>query len=195
MSYKMPVPPSSIDKSTHAYLYQLVEALNVALEGVDTAAQSTVETTAKQSSAQTKTLENMDSLKSLIVSTANTVSSNYEVLTGDIGTINTRADSGEFDAAVLRIDSSKGTVFKNSEISTVLTVTVYHGKDVITDLDTLHAVFGSGAYLQWSWKRMSDAHFGTIVSSDSRITNGGFTFTVSPADVDTKCVFMCTLNV
>ena len=54
--------------------------------------------------------------------------------------------------------------------------------------------FGAGAYLEWRWRRVDDSDFGVISSSDSRVGAGGFTLTVSPADVDTKTVFMCVLN-
>jgi len=99
------------------------------------------------------------------------------------------------DATVLRIDSSRGTVFKNNQVSTVLSVAIYHGPDRITDTAALARVFGPGAYLQWSWQRMGEDRYGVISSDDSRIGDGGFTFTLSPADVDTKVTFMCELIV
>lgn len=99
------------------------------------------------------------------------------------------------DATVLRIDSSRGTVFKNSGVSTVLTVTIYHGSHRITDIDTLHEVFGNGAYLEWSWQRMDENTFGVISASDTRLSQSGFAFTLSPQDVDAKATFMCNLNV
>jgi len=99
------------------------------------------------------------------------------------------------DATVLRIDSSRGTVFKNNQVSTVLSVAIYHGPDRVTDTAGLARVFGPGAYLQWSWQRMGEDRYGVISSDDSRIGDGGFTFTLSPADVDTKVTFMCELIV
>lgn len=99
------------------------------------------------------------------------------------------------DATVLRIDSSRGTVFKNNQVSTVLSVAIYHGPDRITDTAALARVFGPGAYLQWRWQRMGEDRYGIISSDDSRIGDGGFTFTLSPADVDTKVTFMCELIV
>lgn len=103
--------------------------------------------------------------------------------------------SAAADAAtpVLRIDSSRGTVFKNSAVSTVLTVAIYRGGDRITDTAGLAAAFGSTAYLQWYWQRLDDETFGVISSSDSRISDGGFTFTLTPDDVDVKVTFMCEL--
>lgn len=97
------------------------------------------------------------------------------------------------DATVLRIDSSKGTVFKNNAVSTVLTVAVYHGGTRITDATTLRNVYGSSARIQWEWLRLTDEKFGIISSSDSRISDEGFTFTLSPDDVDVKVTFMCEL--
>lgn len=99
------------------------------------------------------------------------------------------------DATVLRIDSSRGTVFKNNQVSTVLSVVIYYGSQRITDIDTLKSTYGNGAYLEWSWQRMDDDRFGVISADDSRIGNGGFTFTINADDVDTKVVFMCSLNV
>ena len=94
---------------------------------------------------------------------------------------------------LLRIESSRGTVFKNNAISTVLSVVVYHGKDRITDIDKLHEVYGNTAYIQWKWQRLDEETYGIISSADSRMGNGGFSFTLSPDDVNTKVTFMCEL--
>lgn len=96
---------------------------------------------------------------------------------------------------LLRIESSRGTVFKNDQVATVLSVVLYHGKQRITDSATMKEVFGSGAYLQWYWQRLDDESFGVLSSSDSRFDDEGFTFTLSPDDVDTKVTFMCELIV
>lgn len=94
---------------------------------------------------------------------------------------------------LLRIESSRGTVFKNDQVSTVLSVVIYHGTQRITDDATMKSVFGSSAYLQWKWQRLDDNSFGVIPASDSRFGADGFTFTLSPEDVDTKITFMCEL--
>ena len=98
-------------------------------------------------------------------------------------------------STLLRLESSRGTVFKNDQVSTVLSVVIYHGKQRITDAETMHSVFGAGAYLQWKWQRLGDEDYGIISASDSRFGNDGFTFTLSPDDVDTKITFMCELIV
>ena len=97
------------------------------------------------------------------------------------------------DAVTLRIDSSRGTVFKNSDVSTVLNVVIFKGGKTITDAASMRAEFGSNAHLEWQWQRMGEATFGTILSTDSRITNEGFALSLTPSDVDTKVVFKCQL--
>lgn len=99
------------------------------------------------------------------------------------------------DAVVLNIDSSRGTTFKKNSVSTVLSVTIYYGANRITDKAGLTAAFGASAYLEWSWQGMDEDASGVILSSDSRISNDGFSFTLFPDDVDTKITFMCSLNV
>ena len=96
---------------------------------------------------------------------------------------------------LLRIESSRGTVFKNDQVATVLSVVIYHGTKRITDSSSMKSTFGSSAYLQWKWQRLDDSSFGIISSSDSRFGDNGFTFTLSPEDVDTKITFMCELIV
>ncbi len=97
------------------------------------------------------------------------------------------------DAVLLRIESSRGTVFKNDQISTVLSVVIYKGSHRITNSAEMKAVFGNGAYLQWRWLKLDDESYGIISASDPRFGNGGFTFTLSPDDVDTKVTFECKL--
>lgn len=95
---------------------------------------------------------------------------------------------------LLRIESSKGTVFKNNQMSTVLSAVIYRGSAVIRDMATLKPIMGSSAYLEWSWQHLNDETYGVISADDERIGNDGFTFTLSPDDVNTKVTFMCTLN-
>lgn len=113
---------------------------------------------------------------------------------GEKGEQGAPGESGE-DAAVLRIDSSRGTVFKNNAVATVLSAVIYYGPQRITNIDDLHAAFGPGAYLEWKWQKVNEDTFGTILTTDSRIGDNGFTFTLSPDDVDTKVTFICELIV
>lgn len=124
------------------------------------------------------------------------IAEDAEAAAGKVTELEERMDSGEFkgeDAVLLRIESSRGTVFKNDAVATVLSVVIYRGSDRITDSTTLKTAFGNAAYLQWKWQRLDDETFGVISSSDKRFGDNGFTFTLSPEDVDTKITFMCEL--
>lgn len=110
-------------------------------------------------------------------------------ITGNTGA---KGDSGE-DSVLLYLESSNGNAFKNNGISTVISAVIYTGSYRITDIDTLRSVFGNGAYLQWKWQRLDDASFGIISSDDPRFGNDGFSFTLTPEDVNTKVTFLCEL--
>ena len=97
------------------------------------------------------------------------------------------------DAVLLRIESSRGTTFKNNAISTVLTVTIRTGSKVITTVDALHEHFGASAYLQWQWKGIDDEEYKAVSVDDSRITDGGFSFTITSDDVSEKVTLACEL--
>jgi len=103
-----------------------------------------------------------------------------------------KGEKGE-DAVVLRIDSSRGTVFKNNQVSTVLSVTIYTGGQRITNITALRAKFGSGACLQWYWQRIDEDSYGVISADDHKLSNDGFSLTLTPEEVDTKVTFMCEL--
>lgn len=118
-----------------------------------------------------------------------------ETITYSAPAVMTGADGtpGE-DAVLLRVSSSRGTSFKNNAIATVLTVTVFKGSVQITNITDLHATLGSGAFIEWWWRRMDDSDFGVISSADPRLSQAGFALTVSPADVDEQTVFQAVLN-
>ena len=103
------------------------------------------------------------------------------------------ADLRDEITTLLCIESSRGNVFKNDSVSTVLSAVIYRGNQRITDMSTLKEAMGNGVYLEWSWQRMDDQTFGVISADDSHIGNDGFTFTLSPEDVDTKVTFLCQL--
>jgi hypothetical protein len=57
----------------------------------------------------------------------------------------------------------------------------------------LKKAMGQSVYLQWKWQRLNEDSYGIISADDKRIGNDGFTFTLSPEDVDTKVTFICEL--
>lgn len=111
---------------------------------------------------------------------------------GDSGKDGQDGQDGQ-DATLLRIDSSRGTVFKNNMVTTVLTVSVFKGEKRITDIEGLRKEFGPSARLEWQWQRMNEQRFGVLLDSDKKISKNGFTLTLHPEDVDTKVTFMCIL--
>lgn len=98
------------------------------------------------------------------------------------------------DAVLLRVSSSRGTAFKNNLVETVLTVSIFYGGQIITNVTDMWAAFGPSAYLEWWWLRLDDAEYGVISSADDRLTQGGFAFAISPDDVDEKTDFRCMLH-
>jgi hypothetical protein len=108
--------------------------------------------------------------------------------------VNISGSSGQ-DATLLRLESSRGTAFKNNDVSTDLSPVIYYGSKRILDIDALHDAYGASAHLQWSWRRMDDDRYGIISADDSRLSAGGFLFTLSPDDVDVQLTVMCELIV
>lgn len=107
-------------------------------------------------------------------------------------------NSGELDgedAIMLYIDSSNGTTFKNSDVATIFTVSIYVGGIVIDNSTKLKETFGENSYLQWLIKKYGETEFSKIPLDDSRLNDNGFIFTLSAKDVKFKAVFNCELNI
>ena len=99
------------------------------------------------------------------------------------------------DSILLCIESSNGTTFKNSDVATIFTVSIYVGGVVIDNSSKLREMFGDNAYLQWLIKRHEETEFSKIPLDDSRLNDNGFMFTISAKDIKFKAVFNCELNV
>lgn len=94
------------------------------------------------------------------------------------------------DLVTLRIDSSRGTVFKNSEVSTVLAVRCYKRGQELTTLTALRqAMLDATARIRWYVLREGDTDWVSLADSDPMLSNDGFTLTVAPDDVTVKCTF------
>ena len=96
------------------------------------------------------------------------------------------------DAAVLVIDSSEGTVFRDNTGTTDLTVTIFYGSQVITNASQMHSIFGSGSYLEWEYKDNTN-NWIILLVNDPRISDNGFTLSVDAEDVYNKANFRCKL--
>ena len=100
------------------------------------------------------------------------------------------------DAATITITSTHGLVFKDLAISTTLMVIVFQpGGGRIEDQAGLTDAFGSSARIEWRWRRDDADEWSTILSSDSRLSDDGFSFTVSPADVNDRTSFEASVVV
>lgn len=98
------------------------------------------------------------------------------------------------DAVLLRIDSSNGSIFKNSGVATTLTVVILVAGEQIDTEEKMKSRFGQSAYLEWECKRYGETEYTVIPREDKRFSDGGFIFTLVPEDVDVKSTFNCSLN-
>lgn len=98
------------------------------------------------------------------------------------------------DAVSLYIESSNGTAFKNTDINTTLTIDIYVGGELITDSAVMKKKFGDSAYLQWYQKLEGTIEWSPIPSTDPRLSDNGFIFTINANDVQNRTVFSCELN-
>lgn len=121
-----------------------------------------------------------------------TPNQNGVCITGNTGSKGDRGEKGE-DSTVLKLESSRGNVFKNDTTATVISVVIYHGAQRITDSTAMKATFGDSAYLQWKCQLLNEDDFTDVPSTDDRLNNDGFMFTMLPSDVNNKITFMCEL--
>ena len=99
------------------------------------------------------------------------------------------------DAPRLQIESTRGNMFKHNAVSTILRVVIYYGSRVIRTQSDLIASFGPSARLQWHWQRMGLDDYHVVSANDVRLSDDGFTFGITPEDVDVKITFKCELIV
>ena len=94
------------------------------------------------------------------------------------------------DLITLRIDSSRGTVFKNNDIATILTVRCYkRGKEITTLSDLRQALYDPTARIRWYVLRAGDTSWVSVADTSKMLSDDGFTLTISPNDVNIKCTF------
>ena len=115
--------------------------------------------------------------------------------TGDINNViqDVEIEGGE-DAAVLVIDSTEGNVFRDNQGQTDLTVTIFYGNSVIVNKTQLTASFGIGAYLEGEYKDNTN-NWVTLLVTDPRIDDDGFTIHLTASSVNNKANFRCKLVV
>ena len=128
----------------------------------------------------------------------NTVTGNMDlnVTTLKIGskTVATTEDleaAANDSTAVVKVSSSKGTQFRDPD-TTTLTVTVYKGKNSATTKSELASLIGEDAYLQW-YRKLNDGEFVKMESSNSAISDDGFTLTAKPNSPHYSIAYKCDL--
>lgn len=98
------------------------------------------------------------------------------------------------DAILLHINSVNGYTFKNTGVSTILTVTIISGEQRIDTSAKMYKYFGKDATLNWEYKRLKDSNYSPVDPMDSRLLDHGFIFTLNPKDVNVKTIFNCNLD-
>lgn len=93
----------------------------------------------------------------------------------------------------LIVTSSKGTWFRDTNTTTIMTVEIRHSGYSITDATLMHNVFGEKAFLRWNYRKNGDTEYTAIATDDPRISNNGFTFTHTPVNGDSNYDFACEL--
>lgn len=98
------------------------------------------------------------------------------------------------DAILLNLTSVNGNIFKNTGVSTVLTVSIVVGETRIETSEQLANFFGTTAFLQWQIKKVGELEFTNIPLSDPRLSDEGFLFTIGVEDIEAKATFNCILD-
>lgn len=104
-----------------------------------------------------------------------------------------KGDDGS-DAILLQVLSSNGNMFKNSVLSTTLTVEILVGGLRITSSRDMYLYFGGNAQIEWQQKKFGETSFSPIDETDPRISDNGFIFTINAEDVKLQTVYNCILN-
>ena len=97
------------------------------------------------------------------------------------------------DAITLTVTSINGNMFKNTGISTVLTVTITYGGNIIDNSSKLSSLMGDENYLQWQVENIGETEYSNLSRDDSRLLDKGFMLTVNVDDVHQKATYRCLL--
>lgn len=98
------------------------------------------------------------------------------------------------DAVLLQILSSNGHIFKNNLTSTTLTVEILVAGLRITSSRDMYSYFGENAKIVWQQKKQGEATYRDIDSSDPRLSDNAFIFTINTEDLKYETVYSCYLD-
>lgn len=98
------------------------------------------------------------------------------------------------DAVLLQILSSNGHIFKNNLTSTTLTVEILVAGLRITSSRDMYSYFGENAKIVWQQKKQGETEYSDIDSSDPRLSDNAFIFTINTEDLKYETVYSCYLD-
>lgn len=98
------------------------------------------------------------------------------------------------DAITLNVLSSNGHMFKNTSVSTTLTVEILFGGVRITSSKDMYLYFGGGARILWQQKKRGEIQYSDIDQNDPRLSDNGFVFTLTTNDLKLETVYNCLLD-
>ena len=98
------------------------------------------------------------------------------------------------DAVLLQIISSNGHMFKNSDVSTTLTVEILTGGTAINSSEEMYERFGDQARLIWQQKLQGETEYTDLPADDPRISDNGFILALNTEDLKMETVYMCNLD-
>lgn len=103
------------------------------------------------------------------------------------------AENGQ-DAVLLQILSSNGHMFKNTSLSTTLTVEILVAGLRIASSRDMYTYFGGSAKIVWQQKQHGETEYSDIDSNDPRLSDNGFIFTLNAEDFKYETVYNCSLD-
>lgn len=103
------------------------------------------------------------------------------------------AENGK-DAVLLQILSSNGHMFKNTSLSTTLTVEILVSGIRISSSRDMYTYFGGNAKIVWQQKQQGETEYTDIDSNDPRLSDNGFIFTLNAEDLKYETVYNCSLD-
>lgn len=99
-----------------------------------------------------------------------------------------------YDAIVLNTISSNGHMFKNTSVSTTLSVEIMFGGIQITSSSDMYLYFGGNARIIWQQKKRGETLYTDIDQNDPRLSDNGFIFTLTTNDLKLETVYNCLLD-
>lgn len=115
--------------------------------------------------------------------------------TDDSETVSYSVSKNGESSIIIEAESSNGIIFKNSDIESDLTITIYRGDIRIIDYNGLITNFGQTAKIIWSVKQLGDNTFIDIDATDPRLSNNAFMLHIDADFIKEKAIINYRLEV